>query len=212
MRKRDYALAVLFFGSLWGISEAVLGDVLYRANYAYASVPLSVIGFVVLTFAWSYFPRAGIGTLVAGCAMLYKFFNAPFFACHLLGILAMGACYDLFFGVLKLNRRWLGAAAAIYLSYALFAVMITYVFRYEHWVEGGVLKVVKHIGIAGSMAAVASALLVPLSFRAGEELKSSFVSPFEFRLRWTSGAVSAITLGLWVFGVAVYLVNHLPVR
>jgi len=212
MGKGRFILAVLFFSSLWGISEAALGDVLYRANVAYASVPLSVIGFVVLTFAWAYFPRTGIGTLVAGCAMLYKFFNAPFFACHLLGILAMGACYDVFFGVLKVKRRWLGAAAATYLSYMVFAVMITYIFRYEHWVAGGVLKVVQHIGIAGSMAALGSALLVPLSFRASERLKGSPVAPFEFRLRWTSGAVSAITLGLWVFGVAVYLTNHLPVR
>ena len=212
MRKGTLILAVLFFSSLWGISEATLGDVLYRANAAYASVPLCAIGFVVLTFAWVCFPRAGIGTLVAGCAMLYKFLNAPFFACHLLGIVAMGVCYDLFFGVLRVKRRWLGAVGATYLSYIFFALMITYVFRYEHWVEGGLVKVLHHIGISGSLAALGSGFLVPLSFRAGERLKSSAITSLEFGRRWTSRAVSVITLGLWVFGVTAYLANHLPAR
>ena len=85
--KAERVLGILFFGGLWGLSEAVLGDTLYSANVPYASVPLTVIGFVVMTFAWVYFPQRGTATLIAACAMLYKFFNEPFFACHLLGIL-----------------------------------------------------------------------------------------------------------------------------
>ncbi|MBN2137137.1 MAG: hypothetical protein JW720_04975 [Sedimentisphaerales bacterium] len=207
MKKKEYILAVLFFSSLWGISEAVLGGILYRANVSHASVPLSIIGFAVITLAWVYFPRVGTGTGVAACAMLYKFFNAPFFGCHLLGILTMGVCYDLFFGIVKTKSRWLAAAGAAYLSYAVFAVMITYLFRYEPWIQGGLGKVLGHIGIAGSMAALGSALLVPLSFRTGEKLKSRDARPFALRLQWSSGIISAVTLALWALGATTFFLS-----
>ena len=207
MKKKQWILAMLFFGSLWGLSEAVLGGALYRANVPYAAVPLSIIGFVVLTFAWVYFPRAGTGTVVAACAMLFKFLNMPFFACHLLGILLMGGCYDLFFGVFKIQRRWISALAATYLSYALFALMITYVFAYAHWVEGGFAKVLAHVGIAGSLAAMANAVLVPWSFRAGEKLKTRLASPFAPRFQWTAGLISATTFVLWGIVTAAYLLG-----
>ena len=210
--RKEYVLAILFFGGLWGISEAVLGGALYGANVPYASVPLSLIGFIVLTFAWVYFPRVGTATLIAACAMLYKFFNEPFFACHLLGIFLLGVGYDLCFGVFKIKSRWLCALLATYLGYAMFAVMITYVFRYHYWVDAGFGKVLGHIGIAGSMAALASAVFVPLSFRLGERLKASCATPFALRLRWAAGGVSVITFGLWAFGATTYFLNHLPIR
>src|SRR4030042_3772240 len=128
--KREYILGVLFFGGVWGLSEAVLGNALYAAGVPYASVPLTAIALAVLTLTRLYFPRAGTATLVAACAILYKFLNSPFFGCHLLGILMTGACYDLVFNVLKVRVKSLGAAATVYLSYAAFAVMITYLLRY----------------------------------------------------------------------------------
>lgn len=212
MKKKEWILAMLFFGSLWGVSEAVLGGVLYRANVPYASVLLSVIAFVLLTFACVYFPRAGTGIAIAACAMLFKFLNTPFFACHLLGILLMGGCYDLFFGVFKVQSRWLSALAATYLGYALFAVMITYVFAYAPWVEGGFGKVLGHIGIAGSLAALANAVLVPWSFHAAERLKARLPSPFAPRFQWASGVVSATTFVLWAMVTATYFLSFSPVR
>jgi hypothetical protein len=203
--KKEYILGILFFSGLWGISEAVLGDALYRADIAYASVPLTVIGFVILTFARAYFPQKGTATLIAACAMLYKFLNSPFFACHILGIFLLGACYDLFFNVLKLKNQSISAALATYAGYSSFALMITYVFRYGHWVEGGLAKIMSHIGIGGTLAAIGCAVFVPLSFRLGKRLKAKFDMPFRSRLQLASGGVSVVTAGLWVFGIAAYL-------
>lgn len=212
MKKKEWILAMLFFGSLWGISEAALGGALYRANVPQASVVLSVIGFVVLTFAWVYFPRAGTGTVIAACAMLFKFFNEPFFACHLLGIFLMGASYDVFFGVFKIRSRWLSALAASYLGYALFALLITYVFAYGPWPAGGLRKVFGHVVISGSLAALASAVLVPWSFRAGERLKAHLASPFSARFRWAAGLISATTFVSWAVVTAMYFLSSSPVR
>jgi len=67
--KKDYILAILFFSGLWGISEAVLGDALYRADIPYASVPLIVVSFIILTFARVYFPQTGTAVLIGALAM-----------------------------------------------------------------------------------------------------------------------------------------------
>ena len=203
--KKEHILGVLFFGGLWGVSEAVLGDALYRAGVPYASVPLTIIGFIVMSIAKVYFPQKGTASLIAASAMLYKFLNVPFFACHLLGILLTGLCYDLFFSVFKIKSRSLSAAAATYLSYALFGLMITYVFRYEHWVQGGFNEVLRHIAISGSIAALGCAVVVPSSFRVGERLKANFVRPFNLRLQLVPGGVLAATIGLWVFSIKAYI-------
>jgi len=189
---------------LWGISEAGIGGALYSVNIRYASVPLTVIGFVILTFARVYFPQKGTAILIAALAMLYKFLNSPFFACHLLGILIMGVCYDVVFGIFKDKNRSLCAVAATYLNYVLFALMITYVFRYEHWVQAGFIKVIEHIAIAGTMAAVGSAVFVPLSFRFAQQLKAKFAMPFRLQFQIAAGSVSVVTTALWVFGIAMY--------
>jgi hypothetical protein len=203
--KKEHILGILFFSGLWGISEAVLGDALYRGDVPYASVPLTVIGFVVMSFATVYLPQKGTATVIAACAMLYKFLNAPFFACHLLGIFLTGVCYDLFFGVFAVKNRSLSAAAATYLSHVLFALMITYAFRYDYWAQAGFIGVLRHTGISGSIAALGCAVLVPLSFRLAERLKANFATPFKLRLRLAPGSVSAVTIGLWGFGIMAYI-------
>jgi hypothetical protein len=203
--KKDYVLGILFFSGLWGISEAVLGDALYSANVPYASVPLTVIGFILMAVSQVYFPQKGTATLIAGFAMLYKFLNVPFFACHLLGIVLMGLCYDLFFNVLKIKNRPLSAIAAVYLNYVLFALMITYVFRYETWVQGGFVKILRHIGISGSMVALSCAILIPASLHFGQKFKANFAGFFSIKPQVVPGSVLAITIGLWIFGIAAYI-------
>jgi len=205
--KKEYILGILFFSGLWGISEAVLGDALYRADVPFASVSLTVIGFIILTFACVNLPQKGTATLIAVCAMLYKFLNEPFFACHLLGILLMGACYDLLFNVLKMKKGFFSSALVTYLSYASFALLITYCFRYGSWPQAGFAKVLRHVGISGSMAALGCAVLLPLSFHLGEKLKANFPMPFHLQLRLVPGSVSVLTVGLWVFSIMMYFLK-----
>lgn len=204
--KKEYILGILFFGGLWGISEAFLGDVLYSASIPYASVPLTIIGFIIMTIASVYFPKMGTATFIAAFAMLYKFLNVPFYGCHLLGILITGMCYDLFFSVIKVKKPSLSAAAATYLSYAVFALLITYVFQYEHWVHAGFSGVLRYIAISGSIAAFGCAVCVPLCIQLTERFKTKLIQAFDMRLQPVPGGLLAITIGLWIFGIAVYII------
>ena len=205
--KKEYILGILFFSALWGISEAVLGNALYTANVPYSSVPLTVIGFVILTFARVYLAQRGTAVLIAVCATLYKFLNAPFFACHLLGIVLLGVGYEVLFSKSNLKNRAIRAAAAVYFGYASFALMITYVFRYDPWVQAGFSKVLSFVGIGGSIAALGCAVFVPLSFHFAERLKAKVAVPFGLRLRLATAGVPLVTTGLWVFSVAVFFIK-----
>jgi hypothetical protein len=208
--RRKYVLGVLFFGGVWGIGEATLGNALYRAGVPHASVPLTVIGFVILAFASAYFPHPGMATLIASFAMLYKFLNAPFFACHLLGIVLMSVCYDVFFNTLKMRTTWLAAGLATYANYIAFALMITYVARYDHWVQGGFGKILGHVGVDGSMAAIACVIFVPLSLRLRETFRSAIPMSFAWRASLAPRVITGFTAGLWVLGIVTYVLNHAP--
>lgn len=204
--KKQYVVAILLFSGIWGISETIVGGALYKANIPYASIPLTVIAFITLTFAQVHLPQKGTATLIAALAMLYKFMNAPFFACHFLGILLTGIYFDVFFSVFKLKNKSLSAAGAAYLSYITFALMITYLFRYEYWAQAGLPKVINYIAVGGTAAALACAVAVPLSLRLAQKIKASsqYGMPLNLKLRIAARAIPVASALIWIFGVAVF--------
>jgi len=205
---KKYILGILFFSGLWGFSEAVLGGRLYGNDVPYSSVYLTIIGLSVLTIARVYLPAVGTATAIAAFAMLYKFLNAPFFACHLLGILMMGACYDLFFNVLKLKSRAICAALTVYAGYALFALMITYVFRYEHWAGAGFAKIIHHIAAGGTLAALGCVVFVALSHRFGQWLQTKQVHTANLAGTFARAKPALVTAGMWLFAVAAFVMQY----
>jgi hypothetical protein len=131
--------------------------------------------------------------------------NTPFFACHFLGILLTGICFDIFFSVFKLKNKSLSSIGTVYLSYAAFALMITYLFRYDYWAQAGFANVVNHIGIGGTFAAALCAVAVPLTFQLGHKLKTLNTVPLNLRLQLAKGGISVATMLIWVFGVVAYV-------
>jgi len=152
--KKNFILGCLFFGSVWGLSEVVLGGILYNYDVPYASVPLTVIAFIVITIGKIYLPQKISATVMGSIAMLYKFFNAPFFACHLLAIFLLGFSYDLIAHVFKVKSKALLGFLATYAGHILFAVIVTYVVQYSYWAEEGLPRILRYVGISGTLAAV----------------------------------------------------------
>ena len=200
--KRNYILGILFFGSLWGAQEALLGGYLYAKHIPHSSVPVTIIGFMILSVARIYLPRGGSSALIGAIAMLYKFLNTPFFACHLLAIFLLGASYDLVFSFLKVKSKAALGFIATYLGYILFALTITYVFRYRYWIAEGFPKILHYLGTSGTYAALANTIAVPMGFYIGRTLKERAVNPFEFESRLATSSISLVTLLIWVAGVA----------
>jgi hypothetical protein len=198
--KKEYVLGILLFSGLWGLSEALLGGALYGSQIPYASVPLTLIAFAILTIATMYMPMKGTATAIALCAMLYKFLNEPFFACHLLGIAMVGVCYDVFFSFIQVKNKSVSAFAAAIVNYALFAFMMTYIFNNGFW---NTSKLTGHI-FEGLLAAGGCAIIVPVIMQLGTIVKNRIGKSFDARWNPATGIALASAFGLWAFSIAAF--------
>jgi len=200
--KKEYVLGVLFFGGLWGISEAVVGGWMYAAEMRQASaVVLAVIAFAILSVARVFVPLPGSSATIGALAMLFKFLNAPFFACHMLAIFLLGASFDLVYSLARGRRKELIGLASTYLGFALFALIITYVVRYSHWIGEGWPKVLRYVGITGTIAAVCNAVVVPLGDRLARHLSNRALGRLPLRA-WAVRAVSLMAAAIWIFALS----------
>jgi len=203
--KRNILWTVVIFGTLWGLSEAMLGGWLYAHDVPYASVPLTVIGLGLLCVARALCDRPGTSAAIGAVAMLFKFLNLPFFACHIAAIFLLGASFDLCVSLVPRRGRVPAVAAGVYLGYLSFGLIITYVFRYSRWPEGGMMKILHYVGVGGSMAAVASAALSPLWFALGRRMREELRRMPTVTERWTAAAASLGAVAVWVLAVILHV-------
>jgi hypothetical protein len=190
---------LFLFGSIWGINELFLGDILYRNDVQNSSVILTVIALFLLAISRGMINKPGSSALIGTFAALFRLANTAPSYCHLLGIFLLGVTFDVFSSLLIKNKeqaplKW-GAAGMLsaFGNNALFALLITYVFRYEYWVVGGFSKVFHHIFVSGSIITVIAAFFVPLGFFVG---KNGGVL-FDRRPRWSSVGAILGSLALW---------------
>ena len=202
----NYIPGILFFGSLWGLSEASFGGWLYSRGIPHASIYLSAVALIILAASKYFFKLRWTGALTGFVAMFFKLVNVPFFACHLLAILLLGIGFDIacelvtrfYSGKFKLPLIGL---AGTYVGRSLFALSITYIFRYHYWTEVGFPKVIDYIFISGSAAAFIGVIAVPFGNHLGKRI--SKLSWQKLHPRLTTIAVLAATLGIWIIQQAI---------
>jgi len=199
MNKFKPLMWLFLFGSIWGINEVFLGEVLYRNDVQNSSVILTAMALLLLAISRGIINKPGSSALIGAFAVLFRLANTAPSYCHLLGIFILGVTFDIFSSLLVKNRkqaplRW-GAAGMLsaFGNNALFALLITYIFRYEYWVAGGFSKVSHHIFISGSIITVIAALLVPLGFFVGK----NGVTLFDRHPRWSYAGTILGSIALW---------------
>jgi hypothetical protein len=212
--KTRAVLIVLLLGTFWGVSEAVLGEVLHAHDVPYTSVILSAIAFAALALARVCTPRVGVATLLAVIAIGYKALGMfvasrslgqPVFTCHLTAILFLGVAFDAMRLVWRDRYDPLFAASAMYLGRAMFAGAMTWVIRYPSWVHAGLPKVLDHIFVTGTIAAAAAAIVVPLCALAARTLTTGRPWPMLVKHpRLATGMLSAALVGLWILGLGFH--------
>ncbi len=208
MRRFQGLLLVLLIGSLWGLGEAIWGDLLFGNDVPYASVYVSALGLCTLSAGRSLLDRPGSSTAAGAVAALFRLANAGLFPCHLLGIFALGLGFDL---AVTLSRRvarmerapflrasFAGAAGA-YLGYGLFALAATYVLRHNYWAPFGLPKVLSHTFVNGSFAALAGLVAAPLGWWAG----TSAARLAERRAGWVPAGALGASAVLWLLGALI---------
>jgi hypothetical protein len=205
MKKFKPIMWLFLFGSIWGINELFLGEILYRNDVQNSSVILTVMALFLLAVSRGMINKPGSSALIGTFAVLFRLVNTAPSYCHLLGIFLLGAIFDVFSSLLVKNKdhaplRW-GAAGMLsaFGNNALFALLITYAFRYEYWVAGGFSKVLHHIFISGGITTFIAALLVPLGFIVGRNGGILF----DRRPRWSYAGAILGSIALWT--VAIFL-------
>ena len=195
-------LLLLVFGSAWGIMEVVGGEAFFKNSVPRASVWLTAWAVFLLAAARGLVNKPGSSTVIGATATLFKLAYAAPYYCHLLGIFFIGLIFDIAATLwLKKEKKTLfpallTGAVTSYVAYALFAVTITYVARYEPWVSGGTPKVLNHIFVGGSLSALASLIVAPLGFKIGLGNAPALWR----RSKWATAGAVIILAVLWTVG------------
>jgi hypothetical protein len=142
-------------------------------------------------------------------AMLFKLVNMPFFACHLLAIALLGIGFDVAYGLVTKYHKGnfqlpIAGLVGTYLGRALFAVVITYLIRYEYWLMDGHAnhaKVFGYIFLSGTVSSIIGMIAVPAGNRIAESVRS--VSMPHVHPRLSTASVYAATLGIWLIQQAI---------
>ena len=207
MNKKNALIIVLVCGTVWGCVEAGLGLI---PEYPFSSVLPTLIGFMILALARTYLPQPGSSTSIGAIAMLYRATTAGAWACHLWAVLLVGVSFDIvatLVGKRSKVEAWRSIAGAIsaYLAYASFALTMTYVMIHvppvagcaHWWIVIGAPKILDHVAISGSLAAIGASISVPLGY-----MLSSPVERFSY-VRSKPAFVGAMSLTalLWIVAI-----------
>jgi hypothetical protein len=194
---------IFLFGSVWGMNEVFLGEILYRDEVLNSSVILTVTALFILSISRAMINKPGSSTLIGTIAVLFRLANTAPSYCHLLGIFVLGLTFDAFATLLikrdeKAPLKWgLTGAMSAFTNNALFAFLMTYVIRYEYWVVEGFSKLTQHIFISGSISALLAAFFVPLGFFVGK-YGGFFIKR---RPRWSYAGTIIGSIALWIIAL-----------
>jgi len=165
-------------------------------------VGLAAFALFKLTIARAIWNKPGTSTAIGAIAAVFKLVHTQPYICHLLGIVLLGVAFDIAATLLIKHEKKVSYRSALtgivssYGGYTLFALIITYIIRYEFWIAGGLSKVIKHILVSGSFAALAALIVVPLGFWIGLNAENLV----QRRPRWVYGGSALVSLLLWVLG------------
>jgi hypothetical protein len=202
MKSSKNWLWLLALGSLWGMSEVWGGEFLYANGIPHSSLWLSAFAIFLIAVARGLVNVPGSTAALGAVASVFKLVNASPFYCHLLAIFLLGVAFDVAASALcrkedhKFVRGALTGILGTFGGYASFALLITYIIRYEPWVHGGAARVIHHIFVAGSLAALAGTALFPAGLKIGSEAgKATVRKPV-----WSAAGAVATAALIWTIG------------
>ncbi|MDZ7270554.1 MAG: hypothetical protein ONB17_02960 [candidate division KSB1 bacterium] len=206
--RRDWLMAVVTVGTIWGMAEVVMEATLSWGGTPARAVVLPTLAVFFLGVQHA-LTRRVVAPLLAGmCAAFFKFLNVPFFACQIFAVLSIGliatGALALASG-LRLKERWypivLGWATWVFFLF--FALTMTYVLRYHWWAQGGWPRVVNYVGLQGGIAALLSVGAFWLGRHAGVRIQEGWTHLLAARPAYCLVAVVALMVVAGAVAVAL---------
>jgi hypothetical protein len=209
--KKKLILAIILFGSMWGGLEALGISVMRSFDFSLKSPFLAATGILILGGARMIMPRRGSTFLMGLVAAGFKFLTLPqILFCQVAAVAVQGAVLDLAFSYAEKKdlSQWfsLGMVGvfAMYLNYALFSLLETYVVLNPFWVDKGFSGVLNYTFLEGSLAAALGFFFINLGFGLGRSLAPSFNQWQTVKAKaYSIGSVLAAS-GCWILGFVLY--------
>jgi hypothetical protein len=152
-------MGILFLGSLWGLLEATMGNILHWVGlHPGTGLIMTSIGLGFIHTARSTYKKRGIGIIMAVLAASIKaldfFVPGSNVIRPIIAILAIGVVYEavaLVTEKVKVTAPVLASRgfAQGYLSIAAFAYFTAYVIRFEYWYDKGFFGILSYLGAEG---------------------------------------------------------------
>jgi hypothetical protein len=211
MDKKKLILGIILFGSIWGGLEALGISVMRTFDFSFKSPFLAATGILILGAARMMIPRRGSTFLMGLVAAGFKFLTLPqILFCQVAAVAVQGAVLDLAFSYAENKKlsNWFSlgivGALAMYVNYAVFSLLETYVVLNPFWVDKGFSGGLNYTFLEGSAAALLCFVCINLGFALGRSLAPSFGHWQILKGRAYSIVTMGAALGCWVLGFALY--------
>lgn len=158
-RTADILIALILIGMVWGLSEIVIGKLLYSSAIPYASALLGVLSFLLLAVGRGLSNKLGSSLIIGLVALILKAVDVSPFYCHLLGILVTAISFEVAAVVFhryrsELRSRILLIATAAYINNALFALLNTYLLEQSYWSTNASSRIANYVFVDGTLLAI----------------------------------------------------------
>jgi len=155
-RRKGNWINLLFYGSLWGISEVLVENFIVPICPIPRSIILTTIAIGILTMAKITLQQSWNIFVIGVIAALYKFLNVRFFGCQILALLMLTGSFEIIHAWLKnrLISRGIIGVITVFIFNTTFALVATFILKNPWWVSGGITKMLNFILIEGSITAV----------------------------------------------------------
>ncbi len=202
---------ILFLGSVWGILEATMGNILHWIGFFPGTgMVMTSIGIGIMSFARAFYRKAGLGIALGAIAAAFKALDFLVPGSNVLRPMAAIILTALAFeAVTTLADRWretvprnlLTGAAAGYVSIAAFAFFTAYVMRFDYWLGKGFAGIIRYLLYEEWTFALGGLIMLTL----GSYLASRFRIPLRktVALRQFHYAAGAVAVGLFIIAAVV---------
>ncbi|KPL02611.1 MAG: hypothetical protein AMJ90_05325 [candidate division Zixibacteria bacterium SM23_73_2] len=209
--KKKLILGIILFGSIWGGLEALGIGVMSSFDFTMKSPFLAATGILVLAAARMIFPRRGSTLLMGLVAAGFKFLTLPqILFCQVAVVAIQGAVLELAFSYAEKRNfsSWFSLGAlgffAMYINYAVFSLIETYLVLNPFWVEKGFSGVINYTFLEGSLAAVLCFFFVNFGFSLGKSLAPAFSQWQTVKAKLYNVFALVAAFGCWVLGFMLY--------
>lgn len=177
MRKYEKILIVLLLGSLWGAVELFGRDFLRATGFPQKSAVLFGLGIIILYASKRLVDMPGSVVVMALIAGLFKTASSNFLVCQFAAVMINGIVFDITYTAFK-NKldsspiyRAVAAPVIVYVSYAVFALITTFVIQEASWVSEGWAGIGSFLALDALIAAAITMVTINVGYYLGNAIE-----------------------------------------